>query len=59
MQNRFDSPKCPLCGNNVYFAEEIRAMNRAFHKQCFKCCKFYCYIFLRQLFKKLRQCYSK
>ncbi|CAH8619841.1 unnamed protein product [Schistosoma rodhaini] len=39
MKNRFEPVACPVCSKNVYFAEEIRAMGRAFHKQCFKCCQ--------------------
>ncbi|CAH8603370.1 unnamed protein product [Schistosoma margrebowiei] len=39
MKNRFEPIACPVCSKNVYFAEEVRAMGRAFHKQCFKCCQ--------------------
>ncbi|CAL1548482.1 unnamed protein product [Lymnaea stagnalis] len=29
--------KCPRCNKNVYFAEEVRALGRKYHKQCLKC----------------------
>ncbi|RUS82684.1 hypothetical protein EGW08_009521 [Elysia chlorotica] len=29
--------KCPRCNQNVYFAEEVRAMGKKYHKQCLKC----------------------
>ncbi|KAH9519209.1 Muscle LIM protein Mlp84B [Bulinus truncatus] len=29
--------KCPKCNKNVYFAEEVRALGRKYHKQCLKC----------------------
>ncbi|CAG5132657.1 unnamed protein product [Candidula unifasciata] len=31
------SDKCPRCQQNVYFAEEVRALGKKFHKQCLKC----------------------
>ena len=31
------SPKCPICGKSVYFAEQMKALGETFHKQCFKC----------------------
>ncbi|CAH8582180.1 unnamed protein product [Heterobilharzia americana] len=39
MKNKFEPLICPVCLKNVYFAEEVRAMGRAFHRQCFKCCQ--------------------
>lgn len=30
---------CPRCGKNVYFAEEILALKRKWHRLCFKCCE--------------------
>ncbi|CAH8864057.1 unnamed protein product [Trichobilharzia szidati] len=39
MKNKFEPITCPVCSKNVYFAEEVRAMGRAFHRQCFKCCQ--------------------
>jgi len=29
--------KCPNCGKTVYFAEEVRALGKAWHKRCLKC----------------------
>ena len=29
--------KCPACGNRVYFAEELKAHKKNWHKSCFKC----------------------
>lgn len=37
--NRDDLQCCPSCGKKVYFAEELKAMRRKWHRQCFKCCK--------------------
>jgi len=31
-------PKCPTCGKEVYFSEQVKAGDKAFHKLCFKCC---------------------
>ncbi|KAL5007396.1 hypothetical protein ScPMuIL_016202 [Solemya velum] len=31
------SESCPKCGRNVYFAEEIRAQGRKWHKICLRC----------------------
>ena len=28
---------CPRCGRRVYFAEEVKALKRKWHKLCFKC----------------------
>ena len=28
---------CPVCGKTVYFAEEVVAEGKKFHKSCFKC----------------------
>jgi len=32
--------KCPTCGKTVYFAERVTALNKDFHKACFRC--FHC-----------------
>ncbi|KAK3103841.1 hypothetical protein FSP39_022365 [Pinctada imbricata] len=29
--------RCPRCGNPVYFAEEVRALGKKWHKLCMKC----------------------
>ncbi|XP_012945698.2 cysteine and glycine-rich protein 1 [Aplysia californica] len=29
--------KCPRCNQSVYFAEEVRAMGKKYHKLCLKC----------------------
>lgn len=39
MNKKFGPAICPVCNGNVYFAEEIRSMGKAFHKCCFKCSK--------------------
>eukprot|EP01121_Diplochlamys_sp_Union-15-3_P007267 TRINITY_DN1835_c0_g1_i1.p1 TRINITY_DN1835_c0_g1~~TRINITY_DN1835_c0_g1_i1.p1 ORF type:complete len:119 (-),score=14.65 TRINITY_DN1835_c0_g1_i1:47-403(-) len=31
------TPKCPTCGKAVYFAEQVLALNKPWHKQCLKC----------------------
>jgi len=32
-----DADCCPQCGRKVYFAEEILALKRKWHRLCFKC----------------------
>ncbi|XP_046335726.2 muscle LIM protein Mlp84B-like isoform X1 [Haliotis rufescens] len=31
--------KCPVCSKSVYFAEELKAIGKTFHKLCLKCSK--------------------
>jgi len=33
------NPKCPTCGKTVYANEEVRAIDKAWHKRCLKCAK--------------------
>lgn len=34
----YDNPdNCPKCGKKVFFAEQVQALRRKFHKLCFKC----------------------
>ncbi|CAI9743286.1 muscle LIM protein Mlp84B isoform X3 [Octopus vulgaris] len=33
------SQKCPRCDKAVYFAEEVRALGKKWHKLCLKCAK--------------------
>ena len=35
--------KCPTCSKSVYFAEEVRALGKKFHKICLKCSKSFSY----------------
>ncbi|KAA3678721.1 cysteine and glycine-rich protein [Paragonimus westermani] len=37
MLTKFGPVICPVCMGYVYFAEEIRAMGKSFHRTCFKC----------------------
>jgi hypothetical protein len=32
-----DTPVCPKCGQNVYFAEQVKAVGKTFHKGCLRC----------------------
>lgn len=29
--------QCPRCGKQVYFAEEVRALGKKYHKLCLRC----------------------
>jgi hypothetical protein len=31
------TPKCPACSKSVFAVEELRALNRVYHKKCFRC----------------------
>jgi hypothetical protein len=31
------TPSCPRCGKSVYFAEQVRAIGKTFHKACLRC----------------------
>ncbi|KAG6853858.1 hypothetical protein C0991_000619 [Blastosporella zonata] len=31
------NPSCPRCGKSVYFAEQIKAVGKTFHKNCLRC----------------------
>eukprot|EP01123_Difflugia_compressa_P000207 TRINITY_DN10306_c0_g1_i1.p1 TRINITY_DN10306_c0_g1~~TRINITY_DN10306_c0_g1_i1.p1 ORF type:complete len:141 (-),score=24.29 TRINITY_DN10306_c0_g1_i1:100-522(-) len=33
------APKCPTCNKTVYANEEVRAIDKAWHKRCLKCAK--------------------
>ncbi|KAF7256233.1 hypothetical protein EG68_06832 [Paragonimus skrjabini miyazakii] len=37
MHTKFGPVICPVCMGHVYFAEEVRAMGKSFHRTCFKC----------------------
>eukprot|EP01120_Amphizonella_sp_Union-15-10_P010651 TRINITY_DN4318_c0_g1_i1.p1 TRINITY_DN4318_c0_g1~~TRINITY_DN4318_c0_g1_i1.p1 ORF type:complete len:109 (+),score=23.61 TRINITY_DN4318_c0_g1_i1:77-403(+) len=39
MSAKGGTPKCPTCGKPVYFAEQVLALNKPWHKQCLKCQK--------------------
>ncbi|KIL60700.1 hypothetical protein M378DRAFT_167801 [Amanita muscaria Koide BX008] len=32
-----DTPACPRCGKSVYFAEQVRAVGKTYHKGCLRC----------------------
>ena len=38
---RPSAPKCSNCKLTVYVAEEVRAENKVYHKNCFKCGKLF------------------
>lgn len=38
--NRKMAERCPRCENMVYFAEEVKALGKKWHKLCFKCGEF-------------------
>lgn len=31
------TPACPRCGKSVYFAEQVKAVGKTFHKTCLRC----------------------
>lgn len=31
------TPSCPRCGKNVYFAEQVKAVGKTYHKGCLRC----------------------
>ncbi|KAG6908473.1 hypothetical protein DXG01_004476 [Tephrocybe rancida] len=31
------NPTCPRCGKSVYFAEQVKAVGKTFHKNCLRC----------------------
>ncbi|KAE9393980.1 hypothetical protein BT96DRAFT_978727 [Gymnopus androsaceus JB14] len=32
-----NTPSCPKCGKSVYFAEQVKAVGKTFHKACLRC----------------------
>jgi len=34
------SPRCPRCGQRVYFNEEKKALGKSWHTRCFTCCQY-------------------
>lgn len=58
------SPQCPGCSKSVYFAEQVKAIGKTWHKDCLRCSE--CSIFLdsSRLTEKdgnplCRRCYNK
>ncbi|KAJ8520330.1 hypothetical protein ONZ45_g2841 [Pleurotus djamor] len=58
------NPSCPKCGKTVYFAEQVKAIGKTFHKGCLRCTQCNTSLDSTKLTEKdgepyCRQCYSK
>ncbi|KAL4063956.1 hypothetical protein V8B97DRAFT_1904451 [Scleroderma yunnanense] len=58
------TPACPRCGKNVYFAEQIKAVGKVWHKGCLRCTSCNAFLDSKRLNEKdgepfCGRCYSK
>ncbi|KAA1474074.1 LIM-domain-containing protein [Dentipellis sp. KUC8613] len=58
------TPQCPKCGKSVYFAEQVKAVGKTYHKACLRCTECGTSLDSSRLTEKdgqpmCRRCYSK
>lgn len=58
------TPACPRCGKNVYFAEQIKAIGKVWHRGCLRCTSCNAFLDSKRLNEKdgeplCGRCYSK
>lgn len=49
-QAQVSAPLCGVCNKKVYSVEEVNAAGQKFHKLCFKCGRFYIFLFSYVMF---------
>ncbi|KAF8266918.1 hypothetical protein EI94DRAFT_1684163 [Lactarius quietus] len=58
------TPQCPACSKNVYFAEQVKAIGKTWHKECLRCSECSTLLDSSRLTEKdgnplCRRCYNK